>query len=917
MKKGFVFFVFVLFDLTLFAQCPDRAFLWHRIIFLRDSSKVAPEKQLNELLGFQKSMDKCGYLNDSTYTFLLQRIGWLYTTKNDFANAILYTQKSIAIVDEHKNNTAINVSQSIKSYFNLYLMYDSLKIETKKIAASDSCITHAISLQTGYDYALGALKFLVPLLFNKGDYFRCVDYANLAESLVATISTTNLEREENSLEYFAWKINALVFLKRTDEARKELIKKMDFAVQNKAVYLLGTLYGLYAFVVRDEGKPLKAIDYYKKCFTYNYRINFRRGCAAALNNIAYTYSFYLNQNRKATSYLFKALKYADANEALNIYDNIANIYAKGKKYDSAFFYFQKAFDELGTGFSEKDIVRKSFASDIEISEYLSGLVLDKAAAYLSWYKATGIKQGLDSAINIYRITDQYLDKIKWVQSDIQSRLFWKSNNRRLYEQAIEACYLKKDIDQAFYFFEKSRAVLLNDQVNEQRWMTDADIAKQVVLKKTIIELNDKLNSAVPSSSEYLNIQKDLYLKNQQLNILADNIKNRNPLYYNSYLDTSFISVSQLKKNSLGNSKSLIEIFSGDSAIYVLTIRNSNQSLLKVNKHLYDSIATLFNSFISNSGRMNKEFKGWVKTSHQLYTLVFQDKIIPNGSIIISPDGINYPFEALVISGTQEPEYLLNHFAVSYTYSVKYLNNPFTVNSNTSNTLIGIAPVQYKNYMKLAPLAGSVPSLNKINSYFPHMRNYVLGNATKNNFLQNFPAYNIVQLYTHASDNSAYKDPVIYFADSALYLGSLLPDRRPVTRLVVLSACETANGKLYQGEGIFSFNRGFAALGIPAAISNLWSIDNKSTYQITELFYKYLSKGLPTDVALQKAKLEFINKSTSKEQKLPYYWAAAILTGKVETFKSNHSLPWLELTIVLIVLSGIIFLSRKYVLRKKI
>ena len=149
----------------------------------------------------------------------------------------------------------------------------------------------------------------------------------------------------------------------------------------------------------------------------------------------------------------------------------------------------------------------------------------------------------------------------------------------------------------------------------------------------------------------------------------------------------------------------------------------------------------------------------------------------------------------------------------------------------------------------------------------------------------------------------------------MYLSSLLPDRKPVTQLVVLSACETANGKFYEGEGIFSFNRGFAALGIPAAISNLWSVETGSTYRITEIFYKYLSKGLPTDVALQKAKLEFINKSGSKEKTLPYFWAGAILTGKVETFKSPHSLPWLKIAIVIIVLFSITFLMKKFLLHK--
>jgi CHAT domain-containing protein len=59
--------------------------------------------------------------------------------------------------------------------------------------------------------------------------------------------------------------------------------------------------------------------------------------------------------------------------------------------------------------------------------------------------------------------------------------------------------------------------------------------------------------------------------------------------------------------------------------------------------------------------------------------------------------------------------------------------------------------------------------------------------------------------------------------------------------------------LYHGEGIFSFKSGFAALGIPSSVTNLWSVDDKSTYKITELFYKYLAKGLPLDIALQNAK----------------------------------------------------------------
>jgi hypothetical protein len=81
-----------------------------------------------------------------------------------------------------------------------------------------------------------------------------------------------------------------------------------------------------------------------------------------------------------------------------------------------------------------------------------------------------------------------LDKIRTGQSDLGSKLLWRKDSRRLYVQAIEACYLQKDMAGAFYFFEKSRAVVLNDQLAQQHWLSSADISKRVQLNKKIVSL---------------------------------------------------------------------------------------------------------------------------------------------------------------------------------------------------------------------------------------------------------------------------------------------------------------------------------------------------------------------------------------------------------------------------------------------
>jgi len=54
--------------------------------------------------------------------------------------------------------------------------------------------------------------------------------------------------------------------------------------------------------------------------------------------------------------------------------------------------------------------------------------------------------------------------------------------------------------------------------------------------------------------------------------------------------------------------------------------------------------------------------------------------------------------------------------------------------------------------------------------------------------------------------------------------------------------------------------------------------------------------LPLDIALQKAKLDFIH-AASGEKKLPYYWAAAIVAGKTDAIDTGKTFPWESLFIL--------------------
>ena len=314
--------------------------------------------------------------------------------------------------------------------------------------------------------------------------------------------------------------------------------------------------------------------------------------------------------------------------------------------------------------------------------------------------------------------------------------------------------------------------------------------------------------------------------------------------------------------------------------------------------------------------LNKNFLRFRNASSELYHLLLQSLRVPQGRIIVSPDGQYFPFECLISDNRgASPIYFLQEHAISYSYSARYLQNDFNSTASViQKNFMGVAPLNFSQRLHLSTLAGSDASLQTISKYFPGADVFVRDDATKDRFQRQFPVYKIIQLYTHASDSSLRREPVIYFSDSALYMSELIPEKKPATQLVVLSACETGKGTLYQGEGVFSFNRAFASLGIPSSVTNLWSIDNVSTYKLTELFYKYLAKGEPLDIALQHAKLEYL-RTAEGESLLPYYWGAPILVGKTDAIQLQQHLPW-KYIMVAIALAGLLTIAWRKIKQSK-
>lgn len=74
-----------------------------------------------------------------------------------------------------------------------------------------------------------------------------------------------------------------------------------------------------------------------------------------------------------------------------------------------------------------------------------------------------------------------------------------------------------------------------------------------------------------------------------------------------------------------------------------------------------------------------------------------------------------------------------------------------------------------------------------------------------------------------------------------------------TALVFLSACETAQGDVLIGEGVFGLRRAFAIAGVQTVIASCWPVGDDVTEMLTINFYKELLSGRGRSESLQLAR----------------------------------------------------------------
>ncbi len=102
-------------------------------------------------------------------------------------------------------------------------------------------------------------------------------------------------------------------------------------------------------------------------------------------------------------------------------------------------------------------------------------------------------------------------------------------------------------------------------------------------------------------------------------------------------------------------------------------------------------------------------------------------------------------------------------------------------------------------------------------------------------------------------------------------------------LVVLSACETARGRVGAGEGVIGLTWALFVAGSPTTVVSQWKVESASTTELMLEFHRQLqppaikaaSRRVTTADALQRAAVRMLQ---SREYRHPFYWGAFVIVG---------------------------------------
>lgn len=792
------------------------------------------------------------------------------------AKALEATRKAIAVRSGMAPVPYADVGQS---HLNMAFFHqDQLDYDQAVGAASDAM---AAFERGGSSRVVNCLWKLADIMELIGDYRKALDYLELARNKAIQYRDTALLGDCYNLIGRTYNEQG-----RCQEALAPL--NQAFALfsapppEQQSDYQLASVQLNLGNAYDHLGRYQEALDAYRSALNHAERHGDPDFAMQIRNNIGIPLKK-LGRLDESEQVLREVLRYATAKgyqkDMAAANDNLGDLYMIRGDFLRALELYHRAILQTAPGFRDKSIEQnpdKEALKEAADKKRLLNFLNNKANAWKAFYESTREPGYLHNALQCYRRADEVAGLMRQEHSEQSSKLFWRYTTRPVYEQAIEACYLLGDAEQAFFFMEKSRAALLLDALlagNARQAVPDSIARRELQLKRRLLAARESMENGGDAAQ--------LLAAQDALERFVDELAENYPAYHGIRYNLKVSGTREVCSRLLDEETQLVEYFLAEDFIYLLSFspRSAPRLVRAPRDEAFAGQLQQVLAYLSGAGDAGPE--AYQAMAYPLYQRLLEPVYEAQcRKMLLIPDGelAFLPFDALPKSQKQpgsfgQVDYLIRDHNIYYAYSATVLSN-LVLHGEAAGDLLQIAPGFEQGERGLPPLAHIERGMGGLGGY----RLLSGDEATREQFLERASRAWLIHLTTHASTGTDEGDPRIEFIDQPLLLPELYAMELSA-QLVVLDACQTNLGRIETGEGAMSLARGFAFAGASSLISSLWEVRDRYTAILFREFYQQLLAGRSKAEALRQAKLAYLGQAQTSAEKSPRHWAGFVYIGK--------------------------------------
>ena len=695
-----------------------------------------------------------------------------------------------------------------------------------------------------------------------------------------------------------------------------------------------------AIIYGQQNNRRQALDHLERAFAIAQELNDSMMIATLRHDMAIQYKSFGDHQRALDIYqqLLKQMDtYGDKGGAAMVRDQIGRIFSEQGRYEEALSYHRAAFAGLeaankkhATVLSLNNIaaihlLQQNNNEALAVSQQAVPLARDSQRKVDLCVALTNLgyaQFGLNRLADAQQSFNEAVSLVETLRAQaagsIEERQRYFEGGLRAHHGLLSVLVKSNQLPEALVFAERAKARALLDmlqqgRVNIQKSMTTKEQEEEARLKSELTQLNKQLARLTQSDKQTNVAEVQTQLEKARLNYQAfqNALYTAHPELKTKRGEASIINQQELAELLPNASSVLLEYVVTDEQTFLFAItKPADNAAAQIQVHTLPikraELIKQIESFRQQLATRDLGFRGSASKLYDLLLKPAQAQLRGKTNVVIGPDSNlwDLPFQALVNNGGH---FVIEDAAIAYAPSLTVLREMTRRRMNQSTTptpatLLAfgnpIAGGEKANHSGPALRAGNLDPLPEAGEEVKTLARlygasrskvYLGAEAREDRVKSEAGQAGILHFTTHGTLNNA--SPMYSYLtlaeggpnDDGLLEAWELMQLDLKAELAVLSACETARGRIGGGEGVIGFSWAMFIAGVPSIVVSQWKVESAGTRDLMVNFHRSLispsgpkqTKPTKSD-ALRQAALKLMR---NPETSHPFYWAGFVLVGE--------------------------------------